>query len=522
MQYLKNMQILIILFLAAIAGFSLLKPGLPPTHDGEYHIIRFYEFDKVLRGGEIYPRWAPDLNNGYGVPLFNYVYPLPNYVASLLHAFGLSFIDAFKLNMFFALLLGALLMYCWARLYWGANGGMIASVFYTWAPYHFLDIYIRGSIGEVWALAFFPGFLWAIEIFTRTGKNIYVPISAVFLLLIIFSHNILALMFFPFAICYMILLIFHAKDKKKLALKFITIVVLGLGLTSIFWFPAILEREYVAGLDVFDYHRHFAQFYELIFPSWGSGFSQDISTQGLSFQIGVANLIVIGSIVISLIIIKKQREKRITFFMLGWIILSIFFILEVSMPIWMKIPFIQYFQFPWRFLSIVILCCSFLAGGVFGLRLPKLAFFTFLFLPVVFGIAYSQPAYYHMRDDNYYISRSNFIDSTNSPGDAFNTVWFNNSLAKATKLIEDEGDSIKINVAYFPGWQVFVDGNRVDTNPNADGLIEAKRTESGGFIEVRFLDTQIRTFANSITLISLGILSLLLMKSFSVRMRKKP
>ncbi len=112
-KYFFPLPILIVLIFSILAGWSLLKPGLPPTHDGEYHVIRFYEFDKSLRDGNLFPRWAPDLNRGFGVPLFNYVYPLPNYLASFLHLLGISFIDAFKLNMFLACLVGGLFFYFW-------------------------------------------------------------------------------------------------------------------------------------------------------------------------------------------------------------------------------------------------------------------------------------------------------------------------------------------------------------------------------------------------------------------------
>src|SRR3989344_2032187 len=149
------LPIIIVVFFGIIAGFSLLHKGLPPTHDGEYHVVRFYEFDKTLRGGDWYPRWAADLNNGYGIPLFNYVYPLPNYVSFTLHLLGISFISSFKLNLFFAILIGSVFFYLWARMFWGKLGGIVSSVFYTFSPYHFVDIYIRGSVGEVWALAFF-------------------------------------------------------------------------------------------------------------------------------------------------------------------------------------------------------------------------------------------------------------------------------------------------------------------------------------------------------------------------------
>src|SRR5258706_12252282 len=98
----NNWAIITVVLAACFAVFPLLHAGLLPTHDGEYHIIRFYEFDKTLRDGNLYPLWAADLNFKYGVPLFGYVYPLPNYVASFFHFFGTSFIDAFKFNMLFA------------------------------------------------------------------------------------------------------------------------------------------------------------------------------------------------------------------------------------------------------------------------------------------------------------------------------------------------------------------------------------------------------------------------------------
>ena len=153
---------LVVLF-ALISASSLFHTGLLPTHDGEYHVIRFYEFYKTLSNGNFYPRWAPDLNFGYGVPLFNYVYPFPNYISSIVHFAGASFIDSFKLNLILATLAGAIFMYLWVKNYFGEISGLTASVFYSFSPYRFVDIYIRGSVGEVWAMAFFPALMWATE-----------------------------------------------------------------------------------------------------------------------------------------------------------------------------------------------------------------------------------------------------------------------------------------------------------------------------------------------------------------------
>ena len=155
-QFIKYNTLLVALLLSFFSILSLFQPGLPPTHDGEYHVIRFFEFDNTLKSGNIFPVWAQHLNFGYGVPLFNYVYPLPNYAASVFHFFGFSFIDAFKLNLILATFVGSITAYLLGLQKFGKWGGLLTSAFYTYAPYHFLDIYVRGSVGEVWALAFFP------------------------------------------------------------------------------------------------------------------------------------------------------------------------------------------------------------------------------------------------------------------------------------------------------------------------------------------------------------------------------
>lgn len=520
------LPIVIVIISGIIAGLSLLHEGLPPTHDGEYHVIRFYEFDKVLKEGDLYPRWAPDLNNGYGIPLFNYVYPLPNYVSSILHLFRVSFIDAFKLNMFLAIIVGSVFFYLWTKEFWGKLGGVVSSVFYTFSPYHFVDIYIRGSVGEVWALAFFPAFLWAYTRFVRSREKLFLILSSIFLALIIFSHNILALMFFIFSLSYVILLICKEKNKIYLILNTFYIILLGLGLSAIFWLPAIYDTKYVTGLQIFDVASHFPQLYQLLIPSWGSGFSGAGLQNELSFQIGVANLfaVFLSLIVAVKQIIKRNRKSIYASFFITWFIFISYLMLSASLPLWRVVPLMRYFQFPWRLLSVEILFASFLAGSVFSLGINKwirilLAVFLVL-LTFMLGIGYTKPAYYHNRDDDYYISRSNFIDGTNSPGNVFNTIWFNKNLKKKKEKIEIDNGSLEssivksttqrhylsiisdsdatINTTYFPGWIVSIDGKETATKPNINGLISFVVPKGSHSIGVKFEDTFVRKVANLI------------------------
>ncbi|MEK7450486.1 MAG: 6-pyruvoyl-tetrahydropterin synthase-related protein [Patescibacteria group bacterium] len=525
----KYLPILLVIIFSIIAGFSLIHRGLPPTHDGEYHIVRFYEFDKALRDGNWYPRWASDLNNGYGVPLFNYVYPLPNYVASFFHIFGISFIDSFKLEMFLALIIGGIFFYLWSKEFWGTLGGIVSSIFYSFSPYHFVDVYIRGSVGEIWALAFFPAFLWSITKLFREKQNKYIVISGIFLALIIFSHNILALMFFAFSISYIIFLIWINKDHRYLRLNALYAILMGLGLSAIFWIPALFEKQYVVGLEVFNLSTNFPDLYQLIFPSWGSGFfGTDMATE-MSVQIGVANIlaIAISAYVGYMCFRKRKAETKVIFFFLISFMILLFLMQEISYPIWVNIPLINYFQFPWRLLSLVILIASFLAGSIVFYWKSWVLVIIMIVFTFILGIAYAKPAYYHYREDSYYTSRSNFIDGTNSPGNAFNTIFFNENLKKQKDKafflkgdgiivqkritsnyydlnIETKKDSeIRVNTAYFPGWSVFVDGKKVKVNVTSDGLFSFKINSGDHDVKIEFGTTSPRTIGTILSLISI-------------------
>ncbi len=566
---LKYKYTLLVLLVAFLAGFPLLHSGLIPTHDGEYHVIRFYEFDKVLRTGNLYPRWAPDLLYGFGVPIFTFVYPLPNYIASFFHLLGGSFIDGFKLNMFSAILVGAVFFYLWAKEFWGSWGGVVGSIFYTFSPYHFVDVYIRGSVGEVWALAFFPACLWSITVGVKKRSLKHFALTSIFLALIIFSHNILALMFFIFYITYALFLISLNKN-KLLNTKYVLLnTALALCASAIFWLPALIETKLVTGLQIFDIKSNFAEIYELIFPSWGSGFSGTSSADHLSYQIGIANLIVVLFCIIFVTknyakvvmlnlfqhlnifrkipkqvrddnnnIVNKSSEyyhsvSYLIFFLI-WFFILCFLMLRISYPIWQNVPFMNFFQFPWRFLSLVILVCSFLASSIFYKKRSIWVFCIIALLPIIFGISYAKPPFYFNRSDNHYTSRSNFIDGTNSPGNVFNTIWQSGPTKRETqKLVFKLGEGniknliskpeehrflvfsktsseMALNISYFPSWHVYSGMTELKTHPSREGSIIFNLEKGNHPIKAVNNLTSIELLASLVSLSSVLVLIFLL------------
>lgn len=539
-QFIKYKYVITVLFFALLSVMDLLNFGIPPTHDGEYHIMRFQQFSKVFEEGVLYPRWAPDFNNGFGIPLFNYVYPLPNYFSAIFHFFGVGFIDAFKLNMAIASIIGAIFMYLWSRKFWGDLGGVVSSVFYTFSPYHFLDIYVRGSVGEVWSLAFIPCLLWAYTTYFENYEKKYLVLSTVFLFMLILAHNILALVFFTFFIIYALFLqsISRSGRREERPWRRIyslgLIVFTGLGLSSPFWLPAIIETKYVVGLQVFDPARHFPIFYKLIYSSWGYGFSGGNAPDQMSFQIGIANLIaVVGSI----FVLFRTKNKRVHIFFFSMFLIIVFLITPFSIFLWKSIPLMGFIQFPWRLLSLVILLVSFLAGSIVAqkghIKKEKTRIIIAIFLILLsigFSIKYAKAPFYHQRLDKHYLSRTNFTDGTNSPGNAFNTKWMlsvpdkesikiipNNSVDVNIHSIKSQEYKFRvyskhktriiINTSYFPGWTAVVNNKQTKVGEHKGRLsLEINSGESD--IKVYLDSTPIQKTSYVIFLLSVLILTI--------------
>lgn len=514
----KNLLVFFVIFLGFISVVDLLNYGMPPTHDGEYHIMRFWQFYKVLSDGIFFPRWAPDFNNGFGIPLFTYVYPLPNYIASFFHFLGFGFIESFKASMILATLVGSVLFYLWAEKYWGKVGGFVSAIFYIFSPYRLLDIYVRGSVGEVWALSIFPGLLWGYFMFISSRRFLYFVISCVFMSLLIYSHNILALMFVVFFAFYSFFILVSVKNRKGILSHTLLIYVVSFGLAAPFWIPAIFETSFVTGLRIFDIASNFTPIYKFFVPTWGFGLSPLDPVNPMSVQIGYANLL---AVFLSACMVFYNKEKRsIVLFSLVSFLIVFFLMTPLSLFLWEHIPLMSYFQFPWRLLSLEILISSFLAGYLIFVfkkrkRLLKVLVIILVLGDILLSIKYIKAPFYHQRDDLHYLTRSNFANGTNSPGDAFNTKWLESIPSQNDKKVElikgsgrvvfvsskasevnayvnlNKDSELQVNIAYFPGFTAKVDGEKTKI-VEKNGLINLKVKQKSQHIKVQLESTLIQ------------------------------
>src|SRR3989344_7684600 len=118
----------LLLFLSLLPLFDLLNPGLPVTHDGIDHVARIANFYQNLKEGVLIPRWAGNLNWGYGHPILMFLYPLPSYAASFFHFVGFSLIDSLKIIFGVAFIASGFTMYLWIKEFLGEEAGVVSAV----------------------------------------------------------------------------------------------------------------------------------------------------------------------------------------------------------------------------------------------------------------------------------------------------------------------------------------------------------------------------------------------------------
>lgn len=392
--------IVVVLFFAILAGRTLIfERGYFNMHD-DLQMMRQLELEKCFSDGQIPCRWVPDMGYGYGFPLFNFYPQLPYLTGELFRIMQFSFVDTAKLTFALSFILSGLAMYFLAKEFFGRWGGVISSIFYVWAPYHSVDIYVRGAMNEAWALIWFPLILWtAYKLLLEDKKSskwiIGLALSWTGLLL---SHNLMAMIFFPVFTGWCLIFWIKNHDVKKI-FQFVLSGAVALGLSAFFTLPAIFEQKYVhvdsLTQGYYEYIAHFATIGQLLFSRfWGYGASIWGPNDGMPFQVGhvhwILSLILLAIGVAAFLNRKKNKINLnifyATIYSIGFAWFAAFMAHQNSTFIWQRIGALAFVQFPWRFLTIVILGFSFAAGSV-AVLLPKRFAIISGFLLVVLLVA---------------------------------------------------------------------------------------------------------------------------------------
>lgn len=539
MKYKNLFIVFVLLLISFIPLLDLFKTGFPVTHDGQDHIARIANFYQNLKEGIILPRWAGNLNWGYGHPILMFLYPLPSYLTSFFHFLSFSLIDSVKIVFGLAFVLSGLTMYLWVKNFLGRLQGFLAAVLYLFAPYRFIDLYVRGALGEHVAFIFPPLICYFLLKLSKKYSLWYVIGGSISLAGLILSHNAISLIFLPLILFYIFYLFKSNKNSKTLLINSLIIIILGFSLSAFFWLPAFLEGRYTLRYIVTagEYLSRFVEPLTLIYGSWNYG-----GTGVFTVQIGIIQLISILLSPILIFVLFKNKNKNAVL-LLGfmiYLIIVIFLMLVESNFIWQRFTILQNFQFPWRFLSVVVFITAVLGGFVLKSTPKKIYYLIFIIMcfgSILLTKNYWKAESYLQEPESFFTGVYNGTTDTGESAPIWSVRFMEKRAKEPIQVILGKGEvkqskriithhkyevnaferiRIRENTLYFPGWKVFIDGKPAEIefqDPQNRGLITFFVNEGKHAVDVRFTETKLRFMADMISLLSaLSIIGYILIK----------
>lgn len=552
-----------------VASFFAIKPlfhsGFFPVHDAAQP-ERVYVMAQSLFNGMFPVRWVAEFGYGYGYPLFNFYAPLAYYIGAIFIFFGLGILVSTKVVIGLGILLAGISMYLFAKEFWGKAGGLFAALLYLYAPYHAVEVYVRGDTAEMWGYALIPFvFLGIYKLiqqcseYTHDSKkkrasfftkiNIWIVIVSLSFAGVMLSHNLTAMMVTPFLLVFAVYVTLLSKNKLRIFSYLSIAGLLGLSLSAFYWIPVFAEMKYTNVLSQtgggFDFHQHFVCWSQFWSSPWGYGGSAPGCTQdGLSFMAGkMSILFAIAGFVLSFLMKKYSKQQHVIWISTVLLFFSFFLSTEASKPIWEAIHTMSFFQFPWRFLVMISFFLSFLSGSVIWFIRTKIAMPSFVFYIgsglVLLSLIFLQGKYFIPKE--YFYVQENYFSSPvtigwelsqasseympkdfSKPKTAQNLPVQTMTLPKnAGKIIQQQKQPnlifslvittaptmLHINIADFPAWHIFIDGTEAVKQYSNTG-INISLPEGSHNVTARFIQTPIEKTANIISLAGVIILFL--------------
>lgn len=528
------------------------------THHDDVQTIRLYEMDKCIKDLQIPCRWVPDLGDLYGYPLFNYYAPLAYYYGEVIYLITSNLIFSVKIMFATAFVGSFIFMYLLGRKIWGDKGGSLAAVFYSFIPYHAVNFYVRGAMGEMWALMFFPAIFWALWRLKESPRVMNLMLTAFFMALLTLSHNISAMLFLPITCVMLVIFYFQKKDSRYLKFALFSIL-LGLLLSAFYWLPMMAEKNSVhvdtTTVGYFSYTEHFKGLRKLLvdrFWGWGGSVREVPGGErdGLSYQIGWVHLL---GWILALITAKRlwRKNRNLSLFILFSslvISLSIFMIHPRSKFVWGLIEPLKYLQFPWRFLTLISFFISLLSGSIFlwwDKKRQSLLWTGLVVLVVLLNFSYFRPEKFLQINDAQLLSGENWTrqlhrsifdflpaGAPEPPAKAATARYqiitgeteITNFRERTTWIAFDANTTthsiVRLSQYYFPNWRLKVDGQNTPMDyKNSLGLMTFILGKGNHQVELRLIDTPVRTFSNWLTIIG-AVISMILILTQIPKSRK--
>lgn len=529
------------------------------SDDLEFHGARVANYYLALRQGQLPPRWAPNLNYGFGYPMFMFTYQLPYIVAMVPYMAGLTIEMALNVVVIVSIIAGGLGMF---MLGYGLtrNGwvGVIAALLYSFAPYLLATNFIRGALGEISFLGVFPWVIMIISMFLRFGERWwFILLTIGVMATVILAHPVSLMVGLAVALGWFGLQLYQHRPLDTLQrirlLSFLLAGLVAVLITGFFWVPFIVERAFISvdnNFSVTTYWQQFPSLLDLIWSRWSyGGFVEATKGESFTKMVGIFHILLILAGL--LFVLLKKGSDRLRANISYWLTVfgvAIGLMLSISRPFWDLLSFLRYMQFPWRLLWVTVLSSSvvyiLLAGYsklnrklhyFFGGLLIGYGIYALIFIakPIGYisnpehmwleyggtGSAYGElnPVWYNphsnMEVEDLVVLRvpkMTYLDERGNNHSADGEVTDINWTGSKMSYVIDAREDVEVlqRTMYFPGWQVKVDGASVNIlyeDEEFPGRIIFGLPAGEHVIETVFTNsTQPRTWGDSITVVGIA------------------
>jgi hypothetical protein len=545
--YCKKIYLLVVALFAAAVMLPMLAGGLPRGYDFPHHLQCALTYYDALKSGDFLPSWTLQRNFGYGAVELRMYPPLSHFVWALIYAA----VGDWQISLWLSLVLwtaiGGYGVYFFAREYLAASLALIAAVFFIVQPYNLHRIYLIFLYSDYVAGTILPFcFLFVLKIarqckdepFSFEFSRIWLNVCG-----LIISLSALILTHLPSTIIGGISLVIFAACLLRPNLNFCRRFLLclcaaaatALATTAFFWVKVLQERWLLAKDLIYpDIHVRYEWNFLLTLI-------QTYSEQGFEVYSSVTNFVDLlllatlsgFALTLPMLFAKRREASQKQNLTPLWIAsaTALFFSIILSKPVWDAIKILQELQFPWRWLTILVVMSPILmAAGVpdchrwlqnenkrpialllVGCWLFGLTFtFTQIMRPAVY-IPHSQIAASvaaieskesftfwwtkWTRREIFQIKDKVLIENRQIKINDWMTTYREFSVAAG------EADAARISVFYYPNWQATANGAAIETRPDADGaLLLLNLPKEAATVRVFFRETLAAQIARGLSL----------------------
>jgi len=513
-----------------------LFPGRPANFDSHFHITNIAQFSKIIGSGDLPVVWMNSFAN-YGLPMGIFAHQLTNYLGGVITFLTHNPTVSYNILVFIAIFLSNFFLYLFLRFYFNPLASFLGTFMFSFTPYRIFNIYVRGAMPEVFSSIFLPLILIALYLIIVKKKFAALFLLALFVTGLTLNHPMMLIVYSLVFIPYLIFLLITNGESITSKIKSFIIIsfsmLLGVLISGYYIIPLNFEIKYFYygfiknHIDKNSY-LSFANFFD---SRWYYFTKNEIFPRGHVVQFGLIETVTIITGLIYLLyvkLIKKSKENvQLLCFALILAAINVFFTIKLSDLFFQKLFFLNDIQFPWRFLSGLIIVPPIIIAFLYERFPKKIIFFLVIFVVALFSF----PQLYG-KNFNIYPIQSYFFSKENAHSVLMNTIWTGKSEDYPDKnpqgeIIAGKGNIISetlknssrrytVNAQtpltmvdhtfYFPGWAVFIDGVKTNIqfqNPDYRGVITYQVPAGKHNIYLIFEDTKVRLLGKILSVAAL-------------------